>query len=100
MSLSIVMPCYVHIAMSLSIVMPCYVHIAMSLSIVTSQCMSLALLLPIVVPQWGHPLQHHDPLCCHNESRNIKVVQVVNTGVISTRDQGYGDHVKTSHGTA
>ncbi len=41
--------------MSLSIVMPCYVHIATSLSIVASQWMSLATSLPIVVPQWGIP---------------------------------------------
>ncbi len=26
--------------------------------------------------------------------------KVVHTGVISTRDQGYGDHMKTSHSTA
>ncbi len=37
--------------MSLSIVMPCYVHIATSLSILASQWMSLAMSLPIVVPQ-------------------------------------------------
>ncbi len=41
--------------MSLSIVMPCYIHIAKSLSIVMSQWMSLAMSLPIVVPQWGIP---------------------------------------------
>ncbi len=41
--------------MSLSIVMPCYVHIAMSLSIVASPWMSLATSLPIVVPQLGIP---------------------------------------------
>ncbi len=40
--------------------------------------------------------QCHDPLWCHNESWNIKVVQVVSTGVISTGDQGYRDHMKTS----
>ncbi len=41
--------------MSLSIVMPCYVHIATSLSIVASQLMSLAMSLTIVVPQLGIP---------------------------------------------
>ncbi len=41
--------------MSLSILMPCYVHIATSLSIVASQWMSLATSLPIVVTQWGIP---------------------------------------------
>ncbi len=41
--------------MSLSIVMPSYVHTATPLSIVMSQWMSLATLLPIVAPQWGIP---------------------------------------------
>ncbi len=45
--------------MSLSIVMPCYVHIAMSLSIVASQWMSLGTSLPITM---GHPYQRHEPL--------------------------------------
>ncbi len=59
-----------------------------------SQWMSLAKSLPIVVPQWGTPsnvMTHCDVI---NESWNIKVVS---TGVIFTRDQGYEDHVKTSH---
>ncbi len=54
--------------MSLSIVMPCYVHIGMSLSIVASQWMSLATSLPIVVPQWGIPsnvMSHYDVIMSH-----------------------------------
>ncbi len=54
--------------MSLSIVIPCYVHIAMSLFIVTSQWMSLATLLPIVVPQRGIPrnvMTHCDVIMSH-----------------------------------
>ncbi len=55
--------------MSLSIVMPCYVHIATSLSIVASQWMSLATSLPIVVvPQWGihsNVMSHCDVIMSH-----------------------------------
>ncbi len=54
--------------MSLSIVMPCYVHIATSLSIVVSQWMSLATSLPIVVLQWGIPgnvMTHCDVIMSH-----------------------------------
>ncbi len=55
--------------MPLSIVMPCYVHIATSLSIVASQWMSLATSLPIVVPQWGIPtnvISHCDVIMSHD----------------------------------
>ncbi len=61
--------------MSLSIAMPCYVHIATSLSIVASQWMSLAMSLPIVVPQWDIPsnvMNHCDVMMSH--AWNIKVV--------------------------
>ncbi len=54
--------------MSLSIVIPCYVHIATSLSIVMSQWMSLATSLPIVVPQWDIPsnvVSHCDVIMSH-----------------------------------
>ncbi len=54
--------------MSLSIVMPCYVHIATSLSIVASQWMSLATTLPIVLPQWGihnNVMSHCDVIVSH-----------------------------------
>ncbi len=54
--------------MSLSIVMPCYVHIATSLSIVVLQWMSIATSLPIVVPQWGIPnnvMTHCDVIMSH-----------------------------------
>ncbi len=54
--------------MPLSIVILCYVHIAMSLSIVTSQWMSLVTSLPIVVPQWGIPsnvMSHCDVIMSH-----------------------------------
>ncbi len=54
--------------MSLSIVMPFYVHIATSLSIVASQWMSLAMSLPIAVPQWGTPsnvMSHCDIMMSH-----------------------------------
>ncbi len=54
--------------MSLSIVMPCYVHIAMSLFIVASQWMSLATSLTIAVPQWGIPgnvMSHRDVIMSH-----------------------------------
>ncbi len=54
--------------MSISIVMPCYVHIAMSLSIVASQWMSLLKSLPIIVPQWGIPsniMSHCDIIMSH-----------------------------------
>ncbi len=85
--------------MSLSIVIPCYVHIAMSLSIMMSQWMSLTMLLPIDVLQWSIPrniMTHSDVIMSHG----TKVVQVVSTGVISTGDKGYRHHVKTSHSTA
>ncbi len=54
--------------MSLSIVMPCYIHIAKSLSIVASQWMSLAMSLPIVVLQWSIPsnvVSHCDVIMSH-----------------------------------
>ncbi len=54
--------------MSLSIVMPCYVHIATPLSIVMSQWMSLVMLSPIGVPQWGIPnkvITHCDVIMSH-----------------------------------
>ncbi len=54
--------------MSLSTVMPCYVHIATSLFIVMSQWMSLTTLLPIIVPQWGIPsnvMTHCDVIMRH-----------------------------------
>ncbi len=54
--------------MSLSIVMPCYVHITTSLSIVTSQWMSLVMSLPIVMSQWGIPsnvMTHCDVIMSH-----------------------------------
>ncbi len=75
--------------MSLSIVMPCYVHIATSLSIVASQWMSLAMSLSIVVPQWGicsSVMSHCDVIMSHGK------IKVVRTGVISTkRSEHRGD---------
>ncbi len=54
--------------MPLSIVMPCYVHIATSLSIVASQWMSLATSLPIIVLHWDIPsnvISHCDVIMSH-----------------------------------
>ncbi len=56
--------------------------------------MSLAKLLPIVVPQLGIPnniMTPCDVIMEHKGSMH---------NMISTRDQGYGDHVKTIHSTA
>ncbi len=90
--------------MLLSIVMLCYLNIATSLSIVALQWMSIATSLPIVVPQWGitsNVMNHCDVIMSHGtysskHSGNIHK-NVVRAWVISTRDQGYGDHLKTSH---
>ncbi len=75
--------------MSLSIVIPCYVHIATSLAIVASQWISLATSLPIIVPQWGIPINvmsncdvimsHENKSSAHRGNIHKKVVS---TGVI------------------
>ncbi len=66
--------------MSLSIVMPCYVHIAMSLSIVTSQWMAPVMSLPnfFVMPQWRIPsnvLTHYDLIKNTNGNKVIRLPQ-------------------------